>query len=281
MNIDQNSDTFQSIWEFDEIISALYILISKLNENDDSSETRYTNIDIPPYFSSDMNALYSVCLLFKQVNEKFKMNQFRKHSDPNITWRNFRGEVETLIDKFIKICIDRKFNYSVMHLISYSVSPIDCIERYFVSDGSLKNFINSVVKPLLKQGAEEESKAKNNTSNVLHSNRVSPMKKVSKISLDPPKDQKNEVMFLFIDQLVTFSIEKYHKFRSSFKAVVGLTKYVKDTKHFIENLYQADSILEDVTKKILSLTKVIIITYIVNCSPAMITPNTNLCQNFP
>ena len=116
-----------------------------------------------------------------------------------------------------------------MHLISYSVSPIDCIERYFVSDSSLKNFINSVVKPLLRQGAEEESKVKKNISNVLHSRRVSPVKKISKSSLDPPKDLKNGVMLLFIDQLVKFSIEKYHKFRSSFKAVIGLTKYIKDT----------------------------------------------------
>ena len=159
-NLKANSRKYIEIWKLDEIINGLDILQTQLNKEMASPQTGSLTYEIPSYFSSDTNVFYSLCELFKFINEQalFGVN---RHSDPKIAWENYRNDLDTLIEKYVKICLERNFTISAIHLISFSGSPMDIIERIFVADKSLNNFINSVLKPLLKQNVANGRKTSN------------------------------------------------------------------------------------------------------------------------
>ena len=129
--------------------------------------------------------------------------------------------------------VRRKFLRSAVNLLAFSSSPTETLERNFSSDKDLNEFIKKVIEPQLKKK---------------HLDSLGKRRKFS-AGLKELTDQPNDVLFLLIDQLIKLAIEKHQEYQCSFKSLIGPTKYIESTKDFIENIYQSENILKEITKK--------------------------------
>ena len=112
--MNQNTNELLQIWKLDEIIIALDILESWLNEVkaynlvETLQQQNSSTYEIPSYFCSDTNVFYTVCELFKHINEQFEVDTVKQHSDPNIAWQDYRNDLDALVDKYVKICFESR-----------------------------------------------------------------------------------------------------------------------------------------------------------------------------